>query len=52
LHRQQKVEKVGGAEHRYLRRLSLSRGAWRHPIPPHLQEIFEKYCQEIKFGGI
>jgi len=29
-HRWQKVGKVGGAEHCYLRGLSLSRGVWGH----------------------
>jgi len=41
IHRRWKVEKVGGAEHCYLRGLSLSRGSEACPPP---QEIFEKYC--------
>jgi len=46
-HRRWKVEKVVGAEHCYLRGLSLSRGGLHGGMPPP-----GKYCQEIEFGGI
>jgi len=39
VHRQQKVEKVGGAEHCYFRGLSLSRGVGGMPPP---QKIFAR----------